>query len=209
VTYLNFNKVVPPYPNDPLVDVNNHLNANWDTLETKLNALNLGSTTIISPDVGQEIVSSTPNFRVWNGSAWRDPDNISAAWTAWNLVPLSGNVVTRTSGSSSFPLKWRSNPLIRQVQLVGGLQRDVSQTAWATGFTVITDGASGIPSTQGPIGGLSLQESAAALPNSPANGACGRHQIDISGGFVRIQSRYVGGPGGGNFLMYNGVKWWY
>lgn len=205
MTYLNFTKITPAAPNDPFVNVVTHLNNNWDEIDTKLFAHTLMNITLVNPDQGQDFVTGLQKFRIWTGAAYREPDDIDSAWSAWTALPLSGNVAPRVG----FTPRWRSNSLLRLVELAGGIQKDGAGSAWPAALVVATTGTSGIANTFLPIGGVVYQQSAAALPTSSTNSAAGWHTIDVSGAWVRIQTRYSGGPGGGNFVMLDGIKWWY
>src|SRR5882757_10601962 len=105
-----------------MVDVVAHINNNWDDIEAKLSNLTLLPSLLPSPETGQELAfsSAQTRFRVWTGAAYRDPDPIDPSWSAWTALPLSANVVARTGTTPRF----RTNSLIRQVQLTGAIQKD-------------------------------------------------------------------------------------
>lgn len=205
MTYFNFTKVAPPSPSDPLVNVTTHLNNNWDEIETKFSSLITMSGNIINAEAGQEAVGSVAqSFYVSNGAPFvmRSADDIQTSWSAWTAIPLNAAVVAR----ASFTPRYRTNSVLRLAELSGGVQKDAPASAWPAALVVITNL---LPLSIVPIGNLSFQQSAAAIPTTPANGSAGYHLIDTNGPNTRIQVRYAGGPGGGNFIMLDGIKWWY
>lgn len=204
--YLNFTKVAPPAPNDPNVNEATQLNANWDELDNKLAPYNNG-TTVTPVEVGQEYVDGSGRFAVWDGAAARVPDDIDAAWSAWTNLPMFTGRAIR----SGYQPKWRLNSLLRIVQLSGGVQFDSSAGTWTTGglFTINADASGSPPAVQIPVGGYHISPCAAALTAGTSVVAAGYIYIDKPGTFVRIRGQYMGGPGGGNFLMLEQVWWWY
>jgi hypothetical protein len=207
VAYFNFNKITPPAPNDPLVDEATQLNANWDHLDLKLQPYMLGGS-MTGLETGQEYFSGGAfNFTVWDGAAGVVPDDIAEGWTAWANIPMLAPRAIR----SGFQPKWRSNPLIRMVELTGGIQFDGAAGAWTMGSSFqFNQLASGSPALSfGPIGGKHIAQCAAALTGGTSVAASGYITIDTSGSFVRMAAQYLGGGGGGNFIMLDQVWWWY
>lgn len=199
--YFNLSKITPAAPNDPNVNEVTQINNNWDEIENKFGQQSAG--TPPGAETGQEWLSGG-RFKVWTGTAVRDPDNIDGAWSAWTALPLSANVVTRPN----YTPRYRSNSMLRRVELAGDLLKDAAGSAWPVGVAhLVTTGTSGIPSTLQPIGGLTYQMTACSIPTG--SGGSGWHQIDVATGFVRIQTRMLGGGGGGNFIPLDGIEWWY
>lgn len=206
MTYLNFTKVTPASPNDPLVNEATQLNANWDQLDSKLQPYIAGGS-ITNLEAGQEFFDSNFRFAVWDGSTTRIPDDIDSAWSAWTNIPMLSPRVIR----SSFQPKWRNNSLLRKVELTGGIQFDASANVWTMGSSFQFNSlAAGSPAnTLGPVGGKHIAQCAAALTGGTSVTAAGYIVIDTSGSFVRMSAQYLGGGGGGNFLQLEQVWWWY
>jgi len=209
MAYFNFTKIVPPAPNDPTVNEVTQLNNNWDHIETKLTPyVNGGS--LSGLETGQEYLGAPgPRAAVWNGTARREPDDIDAAWTAWTAVPIISPRVTRPGNI----LKWRQNPLMRKVELRGGVLFDASSNAWTLGatFLITNDVAGGIPGTSFPVGVAMIGPTPTAIAAAPAIVAGAYVTVDKPGAntFCRIRVQYMGGPGGGNFIALDQIWWWY
>lgn len=207
--YLNFSKILPPKPNDPVVDEAAQLNANWDLLDTKLAPyMGIGGTLTLT-EAGQEYFDTNVRFAVWDGAAARIPDDIDAAWSAWTAMPMSSPRVIRPS----FTFRWRNNSILRMVELSGGVLFDGAASAWTMGskFTLNADSSGAIPASMVPIGGTRISPCATAL-TAGTNVVCGAiATIDKPGGntFCRVQAQYMGGSGGGNFIQLDQVWWWY
>lgn len=208
MVYLNFNKITPPAPNDPTVDEVEQLNDNWDVLDTKL-APYISGGAVNDLETGQEVFASGFRFAVWDGTTARVPDDIDAGWSAWTALPILAPRVAR----GSFTPRWRNNSAYRMVELAGGVLFDAAAAAWTMGslFTVNSDTSGAIPSSMQPIAGSHISPCAVGLPTSPALVATGYISVDKPGGntFTRVRAQYMGGPGGGNFLMLDQVWWWY
>lgn len=204
--YLNFNKITPAAPNDPNVNEVTQLNDNWDYLDTKLSPFINGGTLTLA-QAGQEYLDGSFRFAVWDGAAGRVPDDIDAAWSAWTNIPMA---TTRTIRTGYQP-KWRSNSLLRKVELTGGVQFNAAADPWTMGSSIVFNALSaGSPSnTLGPIGGKHIAQCAVALTGGTSVTAGGYITIDTSGSFVRMACQYLGGGGGGNFVMLEQVWWWY
>lgn len=203
--YFNFNKVAGTPPNDDLVNESIQLNDNWNQLDVKLQPYISGGT-ISNLEVGQEYFDGAFNYAVWDGTAGRIPDDIANSWSAWTNIPVAAGRAIRTG----FQPKWRNNPTYRMVELVGGFQYDGAASAWPTSNVVLNaDSAGSPPLSMLPIGGKHVSPCAAALTSGTAVVAGGYVIIDAGTNAVRITARYMGGPGGGNFLMLDQVWWWY
>lgn len=208
MAYLNFNKITPPAPNDPNVNEVTQLNNNWDHLDVKCQPYMVGGA-LSGVETGQEYLNGSFRFIVWDGAAERVPDDVDAAWSAWTTMPMLAPRVARTS----FAFKWRNNSLIRQVQLVGGVYFNAAQDPWTLGgyFTLNADSVGAIPASMVPIGGTHTGQAATALSAGTTLVAGASVTVDKPGGntFCRVRAQYMGGPGGGNFIMLDQVRWWY
>lgn len=206
MTYLNFTKIAPPAPNDPNVSRVNHLNNNWDHLESKLGPyVNGGSLSGI--DRGQEYFDSNFRFAVFDGTATRVPDDIDAAWSAWTALPILSPRVIRPS----FTPRWRNNSLLRMVELSGGVLFDSAASAWTMGsaFQLNVLGSGSPPSSMGPVGANDNRPCATSLSAGTGVASAGRVNISTSGSWVMLTGQYMGATGGGNFIMLDQVWWWY
>lgn len=206
VDFLNFKKIVPPAPNDPSVDLASQINDNWDILDSGLNIYN--STGEFTPtQAGQEWLAPNYRFAVWDGANERYPDNIDLFWSAWTAIPLASGRAIR----SGFTPKWRQNSLLRKVELVGGFQYDSAASTWPTSLVVLNADTGSIPATYQPTGGKHVGQCATAVNTTGVVVAAGYVIVDKPAGNTncRIQARYMGGPGGGNFLMLDQIWWWY
>lgn len=204
--YLNFTKITPPSPADPNVDEVSQLNNNWDVVESKLLPYTAGGA-ITGIETGQESFDGSFKFGVWNGASLRVTDDIDAAWSAWTNIPMFAPRAIRTG----FQPKWRSNSLLRKVELTGGIQADNVASAWPMGSSLQFNAlAAGSPtSALQPIGGKHISQAAASLTGGTSVTAGAYITIDVSGGFCRMSCQFMGGGGGGNFVMLDQVKWWY
>lgn len=209
MAYFNFNKITPPAPNDPLVDEAAQLNANWDHLDLKLQPYMSGGA-IVNLETGQEFFNVGFNFSVWDGAATVTPDDIADNWSAWTNLPMATGRVVRTG----FQPKWRNNPLLRMVELTGGVIFDGAAAAWpmGTSFLLNADSSGSPPLSMLPVGGKHVQQAAAALTGGTSVAAGAHIVVQNPGGtsgFVRVAAQYLGGGGGGNFIMLDQVWWWY
>jgi hypothetical protein len=210
MAYLNFNKITPPAPDDPLVNEVTQLNDNWDQLDSKLQPYLVGGT-ISNVETGQEFFSGA-NFRyaVWDGAATIVPDDIDAGWSAWTNLPMASGRFVR----SGFQPKWRNNSTYRMVELSGGVQFDSGAGTWTLGssFLLNADSSGSPPLSMLPVGGKVICQAATGLTTGTSVVASARIVVENPGGtssFVRISGQYMGGPGGGNFIMLEQVWWWY
>lgn len=204
--YLNFTKIIPPKPNDPVVNEATQINANLAMLDTQLQPYMLGGSLTLT-EVGQESFNGAFRYSVWDGTSQILPDDIDSGWSAWTALPILSPRVLRTG----FTPRWRNNSFTRMVELSGGVNFDASANPWTLGSQFqINQLASGSPtSSLAPIGGTHKSPCATALSAGTTLVAGGLVTVDSSGGFVRINAQYMGGPGGGNFLMLDQIWWWY
>ena len=209
MAYLNFNKITPAAPNDPVVNEVTQLNDNWTQLDTKLQPYISGGT-ISNVESGQEFFNGSFRYAVWDGAATRIPDNISAGWSTWTNLPLTGSFAIR----SGFQPKWRVNTLYRMVELSGGIQFNLAGDPWTTGttYTVTSDVAGGaIPATYTPVGGKIVGTTATGAATSPSVVSGAYFSIDkpVGNTNCRLQLTQMGGVNGGNFIQVDQVWWWY
>jgi hypothetical protein len=209
MAYLSFNKITPPAPNDPLVNEVTQLNDNWGQLDTKLQPYISGGT-ISNIEQGQEFFDSNFRYAVWDGAATRIPDDIDAAWSAWTAIPL----VAAMSARSGFVPKWRSNSLLRQVELVGGIFYGSTPTAWplGTAVTCTNDAVAGIPASMVPSGGEVRAQSGSVITSGASVVCAGYIIVDkpAPNTYVRIRAQFLGGSASGSdFIQFDQVSWWY
>lgn len=208
MAYWSFNKIIPPAPNDPLVNVTTQLNNNWDLAEEKMNLLatNPMNNTLLNAEVGQEWIYNG-RLGVWNGTSLIVPEDIDAAWTPWVDLALLSPVNTRVG----FTPRWRNNTLLKQIQLSGCVITGAA-AAWPLSFVTVTDEASvaGIPVAIAPNNGITYMPATTSIPTTANRGAGSVIAIDNNGGVsCRIRSRFMGASGGGNFVALDSVRWYY
>lgn len=204
---FNFNLITNP-PADEFVNEATQLNANWNDLETKLSWFQaFGTITTGILDPGFEALISGRQA-VWNGTAMRNPSSIPGTWSPWATLSPVSPYVLRTG----FPIKWRSNNTLRKVELTGGFLNTVSASAFPhTAYATLIN--AGISSAFKPVGGTHFQHSATAAITSATVG------VDVATARIRvtqtstnpcvIDCHYLGADGGGNFVMLDGVEWYY
>lgn len=212
MAYFNFNYITDP-PNDELVEEQSQLNANWDVVEEGLKPFNQNPPDFTGITIPKGTVSVNPlntnNIAAWDGTTWNGPVNPINIWENWQLVNIRAPVIHRPGHE----LKARIDIASRRIVLMGGVQLNATADAWdtATSYEITTDTA--------------IQDSLA-----PANADFtsiqqgGASQITAAGGFASsviwiekratpsrtaISVRWQGDAGGGNFIMLDGVQWWY
>lgn len=203
--FFDLNLITDP-PGDEFVNEETQLNANWTELDKGLSWLQFfGATPPLN--VGIETITSVNRHSVWNGTAQRVPYSIPSGWTAWTtLTPVAPYVVR-----GGFPFKWRRNAGLRKVQVTGGILNTVAASPFPhTSFVTICN--AGISSSFAPMGGLHMQHSATAAITGAGIGidcATARLQVRLSGATAWIEAHYMGQDGGGNFLQFDGLEWYY
>ncbi|GHF92032.1 hypothetical protein [Streptomyces griseosporeus] len=202
MAFLNLNKIT----GDPNVDEVNQINLNWDEIDNKVGPYIVGGF-LPNVETGQEYPSGG-RYNVWNGSAGRTPDDtIQTGWGAWVNLP----VVSPRAIRPGFQPKWRNNSYLRKIECAGGYQFDSAANPWTLGsyfaMNFSTTGSPGI--SFAPVGGIHVQPIAAALSAGTTVVASAMAKVDVSTDFVRISVQYMGGPGGGNFIMLDQLSWWY
>ena len=213
LAYFDFNYVTDP-PNDEFVDEVGQLNDNWQEVADKINPFNQkpADFTGITVPVGTEAfdpehVGSEDRIAVWNGTTWIRSLNHTTSWDTWELVPVRAPRLIRTG----FPLVYRLNQVTRRVVLMGGVQFDAGAGPWTTNTTyeITTDAA--LPVSLAPVGDLSYQQAATGQVTVANQFASAIIEIKAATGPDRtaISVRYQGDAGGGNFIMLDGIEWWY
>lgn len=210
--YLSLNKITPAAPNDPLVNRVTHLNDNWDEINAATLKMHQASGTLDlfnnpganSVETGQEIIHLSRKY-VWNGSAWIGVIDYAATWSAWTQVPLSANVINRTS----FPLEYRTNPDLRRGELRGCIQRDAVPTAWVHNTDVIASNAVSQPIANFPPSVETDFLTGTSLPTTPSTQTAGAHcKLNATNGW-QLTVRFRGSAGALNFIALDGMHWWY
>jgi hypothetical protein len=212
---FTFNYITPP-PNDELVDEQSQINANLDQIENRLNFLQgIGTWANVDRPKGLEALINDGNQRtaVWNGTAWRTPTGIAGGWTAWQNITLIAPYVASAAG---FTPMWRSNSVIRRVQLKGRIANGATGVSMAkNNWTNFSSGASGIPLTFTPANTVALWTTSCSpiTASSPAgseiNGA--RLRVNADATSVRLDFNWMGQDSGttGNYISLDGMDWWY
>jgi len=216
LAYFDFNYVTDP-PNDETVDVETQLNNNWEEVDKKTTPFNqmpadfsgIGIPIPIGTEAfDPEHPGSEHRIAAWNGTTWIRSLNHAAPWSGWQTMEIRSPVVIRTG----FPVRARVDAIARRVVLSGGLYFNASQDPWPTGTTVevTTDTAMGI--SLAPVNGGICCRQAAAGAITTTNGfasAVAIIETKTSPDRTALSIRYQGDAGGGNFVMLDGVSWWF
>lgn len=214
MAYFDFNYVTDP-PNDETVDEVTQLNDNWDELDLKLTPFNQSpadftgitipvGTEAFDPDVSHD---DFDRIAVWTGSIWARSINHASVWTGWQSVQLRSPVVERPN----FPVMANVNAVARRVVLMGGVLVDDVASAWPTNTSIEITSDTAIQANLAPVGGTSVQQGATGQITT-ANGFASANILiasESSPDRVAIRVRYQGDAGGGNFIMLDGISWWY
>lgn len=211
--YFDLNLVTDP-PNDELVNHETQLNANWREIADKINRFNQSPADfsgIANLPKGTEGFTPEDPTRigVWNGVEWSRGLNHNSSWTAWQPLGLRSPVVARPGYA---PMA-KVNVVSRRIALQGGVLYSAAADPWPTNSTIqITDDTSIQYELQPANGGLSVQQGATGQITTANGFACAAILIQRSTTPVNhtgIYVRYQGDAGGGNFVMLDGIEWWY
>lgn len=212
--YFNFQYVTDP-PADELVNPVTQLNANWQDVNDKIKTFQTIPNTIVAPPKGTEaFYPETPTtdkhrIAVYDGVNWRRGLSHSSSVSAWQTVTLRAPFVARVGYT---PVA-KVYPNQGYVLFAGGVQNTSSAVAWDTtqSFEITSDTA--LDSTITPVnGGFSYCQGAAAQVTGAGAfaGALIWAQAETTpAARVAIRVRYQGDAGGGNFVMLDGLKWWF
>lgn len=211
---FDFNYVTDP-PNDETVNVQAQLNDNWSELDEKLTIYNQqpGDFGAFPIPIGAEILDPDPahgntgRVAAWNGSQWIRSLNHSSTWTGWQSVAIRSPAVNR----STLPVMANVNPVYRRVILRGGVTFDAAASAWPTGTTVEITTDVAIQPELAPIRGLCARQGATGAITT-ANGFASAViliESKTTPNRTAISVRYQGDAGGGNFVMFDGISWWF
>lgn len=214
MTYFNFNFVTDP-PNDELVNVEAQINDNWEDVETKLLPFNQKPSdfgAIVKPK-GTEAFRPTPGFEhrisAWDGAEWRSSLAHSTSWGLWQTVLIRAPTVIRPN----FPVVARVNAMLRKVEISGGVLFDGAASAWPTGTTVEITADTAIQTSFAPANAAKQAfQQVATGAITVANGfASAVAIVEQKAGPDRtaISVRYQGDAGGGNFIMLDGLGWYF
>lgn len=213
MSYFNFNYVTDP-PNDETVNYSAQLNANWQEVADKIDPFNHQPAEFGAIDIpiGTEALDPTAggsDYRVgvWTGSQWAKGLNPIAAWTVWQNISIRAPRVARIT----YEPQVKIDTVARRIVLRGGVAFTDTNDAWPTTTTyeITTDTA--IQAELAPVNGESIQEGAPGQILT-ANGYAGASVIIAKAtnpDRTSISIRYRGDAGGGNFVMLDGIEWWY
>lgn len=209
MAYFDFDYVTDP-PNDETVDEVTQLNNNWQEVATKIDRWNRAQSNIIAPiPVGTEAMDPGGSSRIalWDGTSWLLGLNHDSSWGNWATFGLRSPIVERSGWT---PVA-RVNPWKRLVALSGGVQINATADAWNTGTDVEITTDTAFSSSLAPVGGLAYFQTATAQITA-ANGfasAVIKVQSETTPARTSITARWQGDAGGGNFVMLDGIQWWY
>lgn len=206
MTFFDFGYVTDP-PDDEFVDEATQMNTNWDNVDTRLNQFQQEETNTIADTipVGTEALH-TLRIPVWNGTGWVFESSIPLGWQPWIDLPLWDPVVERPG----FTPKYRVNTTIGKVMLSGGCRSDVDAGSWPKlWYSLTLDDLTGIPPEYKPVHNC-IQPTATGIGTVEGEFAFAHISIeDGSPNSVQIRALYQGDDVGGNFVMLDGVSWWY
>lgn len=213
MTYFNFNYITDP-PNDELVDPVTQLNDNWQELANKIDGFNQLPSNITSPPVGTEAfypLGTDPvehrRIAVYNGTTWYRSMSPNTGWTTWQAFTLRSPVAERTG----FTPVIRANTFTRRIQVSGGVIHNTGG-AWPTSDIEIT-GSAALLSANAPATGGSHYQQLATAGIMTANGfasAVARVELRNDPARTAIYVRWQGDSlASGNFIMLDGLQWWY
>lgn len=213
MAYFNFNYVTDP-PNDQLVNYQTHLNNNWLEVNNKIKGFNVVPTTLVNPPVGTEAyfpeapASENTRIAVYDGTAWRRAINHTSGFTAWQPLTLRSPVVARPG----YPPVVKLDIVNRRAILSGGVQYGAAAPAWPTTIVEITDDLA-MDTTLNPInGGFSIHTGATApvtVAGQFSSAVVYMEAVSTGTAHVAIKVGYQGSAGGGNFVMLDGISWWF
>lgn len=211
MVYFNFNKVTDP-PADELVAPMTQVNANWQELDDKTKPFttvpaSFGAITVLQ---GMEAFETSlgPRIAVWTGSVWSRSINPNTGVGAWTSFGIRSPIVLRTG----FTPVAKFDTWARRVSLSGGVQLNAGADPFVVGTTyeITTDTA--IAASFAPVnGGQSIQYGAVGAITSASGFGSAVVTIEskTSPDRTAISVRYQGDAGGGNFIMLDGISWWY
>lgn len=214
MTYFDFNFVTDP-PADEFVDVETQLNDNWEDVETKILPFNQKPSNFgaIPKPVGTEAFRPTAGFEhrisVWDGAEWRSSLAHSTSWGLWQAVLIRAPTVIRPN----FPVVARVNAMLRKVEISGGVLFDGAASAWPTGTTVEITADTAIQSSFAPANTakMAVQQVGSSAITAVNGFASAVAMVEQKAGPDRtsISVRFQGDAGGGNFIMLDGLGWYY
>jgi hypothetical protein len=215
LAYFDFNFVTNP-PNDELVDEVTQLNENWEEVDRKISAFNSqpADFTGITVPIGTEAFDpehpgESYRVAVWNGTTWIRSLNHISAWASWQNIGLRAPVIARATG---YEVKARVDVVARRIVLMGGVQLNATADPWSTSTTYEITSDTAIQHSFGPVSGVSYQQAATGQITTAGGFASAAVRIEkVAGPPARtaIYVRYQGDAGGGNFIMLDGIEWWY
>ena len=182
-------------------------------LEDKLVGFNQQPGAVVSPPVGTVVFNPSGTFgtdriAAWDGTTWRLNLNHVGTWSAWQNLDLRSPVVAR----SGFSPRVRVNAYQRRIVIYGGVVASAALGAWpATALEITTDTAIG-PEFAPVPGGLSYYQGVGAGvtgANQVATANIKIEHITVGTPRVAISVLFQGDAGGGNFVMLDGLEWWY
>jgi hypothetical protein len=209
--YFNFNFVTDP-PNDETVNPVTQLNNNWQEVANKIQPFNTKPSSFsTNPPVGTEAFYPGPGdehrIAVWDGAAWRRSLSHVSAWGSWQNLAIRSPRVERTGWTPTAKV----DVVARRVVLSGGVLFNAAADPWPTASDTEITTDTAISTSLSPINNLTFGQVATG-------------QVTTAGGFssavvkvervsspdrVAVYVRWQGDAGGGNFVMLDGLTWWY
>ena len=203
--FFGFNYVTDP-PNDEKVNEVTQINNNLDKIDLRLNQFQQRPVnTITGPPIGTEAYAQQGAICVWTGSTWKAAEDLANAWESWNNLTLASGIVERPG----FTPKFRINQKLRKVQLRGGLRADINAGPWPRSKVKVSSNSAGVSSIYKPTQN-NIQQTAVGISTTANQAMSARIFVETNGSLpVAIFVGYQGDDGGGNFVVLDGISWWY
>lgn len=201
--------IMADQPSDPKVNVITQLNDNWDSIDLSFRMAQNNGIPISGQEVGQQYVDNNTNA-VWNGSAWVTPTNWMNSWSAW--TQLSGYPEAGMENLPFNPLKYRTNPVIRQVEMAGSVRFTSSGLPWDSNYHQFSPSAVGVPIAFAPIDDKTIQPCPVFLLtesgfSSNALMIAERRPAQTQ---VWLQIKHNGNMNAvNNYISFDNVRWFY
>lgn len=213
MAYFNFNYVTPP-PDDETVDEQTQLNANWEEVENKTRPFNQqpGDFTGITIPVGAmaiQLDGASNRMAAWTGTEWINSVNPMAIWEDWQTISLRAPVVARPG----YDVKAKVDVVSRRIVLMGGVILNATADIWNTATTYEITSDTAIQDTFAPANDdfMSIQQGATGQTTTAGSFASAVVTIEKKASPARtaVSVRWQGEVAGGNFIMLDGIEWWY
>ena len=204
--FLNVN-IMNDQPNDPKVNVVTQLNDNWDIIDLRFREMQSQPVALpTNPDVGQQYGGADAN-QVWTGSSWKSPVAGNTSWSAWSTI---SGFVAPFVGSASFPPQYRTNSVLRQVEMRGRIQNTASGSGWDNFYYDLNPMSVGVPIAFAPIDDKVMFPACSSL-SAISSSAIVIAEKRVGQTIVWFQMKQNGqmSAATGNYISFDNVRWFY